>query len=576
MGNCSNCIPFSEPEDSLGNTLQISSDTIIGKYSQVTPVSSMCCYRTKSYSNQYLLDNFKLSKKQKKMLEKRITKNKVKYNQIKKSISSITRDKLNLIQKNDFPEYETISLSVSNKLFINEIENTPDKKYKIIKNIGQGSYGDVYLAYNIYTNEKVAIKKLYKTNDILTESEIINEIEILKKLNHPDIVKILEFYKTDQAYYLINEYCPGGELFHKVEQKLSETQISVIFKQILSGLSYLHSKNIVHRDLKLENILISDTEYVSITGEEYLDIKIIDFGNAKFFEKSITNNSIVGSSYYMAPEIFMKKSGKESDLWSAGVILYMLVVGSPPFRGESDKLIMSKVKKGVYDTNELRWKNASEEVKDLIEKLLIYDPRKRLTAKEALKHEWFKKMNSNALYSNITKNEIIKCIQNLLSYDINNKFKELVMAYIVHNMRKIKQIKIAIKLFKLVNINEDGKLKKEELKKILLNFVSEEYLINFDKIFNLLDSENNGYIEYDVFLRATLDRKNILNEENIKYSFDFFDKEKKGFFDENEMKNFFEKNKISDELCHIIFDEFDINKDGKIDFEEFKNTMLLY
>ena len=575
MGNCSNCIPISEPESSLINSLQISNSSILGKYTQVTPAPSICCYKSKINSNKNLIDNIKLSSKQKKLLEKRILRDKSKSKQIKNSISSSTRNKLNLGHKNNQSELSTISLTVSNKLFINEIEYTPDKKYKIIKNIGHGSYGDVYLAYNINTNEKVAIKKLYITDDILTESEIINEIEILKKLNHPDIVKILEFYKTDTAYYIINEYCSGGELFFKAEKQLSETQVSVIFKQILSGLAYLHSKNITHRDLKLENILVSDSEFFPSTREEYLDIKIIDFGNAKFFENSLKTNSIVGSSYYVAPEIFMKKTGKESDLWSAGVILYILIVGSPPFNGESDKLIISKVKKGVYNTSDIRWKNASKEVKDLIEKLLIFDPRKRLTAKEALEHEWFKKMKSNILYSNITKNEIVKCIQNLLSYDIDNKFKELVMAYIVHNMAKIKQIKIAIKLFKLVNFNEDGKLKKEELKKILLNFVSEEHLINFDKIFNLLDSQNNGYIEYGEFLRAALDRKSILNEQNLRLAFDFFDKEKKGFFNEEEMKIFFNKNKLDDKLFHIIFDEFDINKDGKIDFEEFKKVMLL-
>ena len=580
MGNCSNCIPFSEPENTLTNTLKIENDIILGKYCQITPVSSLCCYKSKSYSSRYLLDNIKLTNKQKKVLERQITKTKIKNNQLKNLKLGNIRVKLNLNQKNEEeqqqPEYETISISITNKLFINEIENTPDKKYKIIKDIGQGGFGDVFLAYNIYTNEKVAIKKLFKTDDMLTESEIINEIEILKRLNHPDIVKILEFYKTEQAYYLISEYCPGGELFESPEQRLSETQISVIFKQILSGLSYLHSKNIIHRDLKLENILISDKEFVEITGEEYFDIKIIDFGNAKFFEKNITTNSIVGSSYYIAPEIFMRKSGKESDLWSAGVILYMLIVGSPPFKGESEKLVMSRVKKGVYEKNEMRWKNASKEVKDLIEKLLIFEPRKRLTAKEALEHEWFKKVNSNALFSNISTKEIIKCIQNLLSYDVKNKFKELVMAYIVHNMPKIKQINTAIKLFKLANINEDGKLQKEELKKVLLNFVSEEYLINFEKIFNLLDSENNGYIEYGEFLRATLDRNNIINENNLKYAFDFFDKDKKGYFNEQEMKNFFEKNKIDDNLCHLLFDEFDVNEDGKIDFNEFKIAMMVF
>ena len=570
MGNCSQYLPFYEPEESINSTIKISTDSILGKYTQVAPVSSFCCYKPNVFNNQNLLDNIQLTNKQKKLFEKKITRNRNKMNNIIKKTSTNTRNLLNMGTNND--TLTLTLLSVSSRLFINEIDYSPEKKYKLISNIGQGSYGNVYLAYNIYTNEKVAIKKIYKTLDIITESEIINEIDILKKLNHPDIVKILEFYKTETAYYIISEYCSGGELFEKAETHLSENQIAVIFKQILSGLSYLHSNNIVHRDLKLENILISDKEYVPITGEEYLDIKIIDFGNAKHFEKNIKDKSIVGSTYYIAPETFMKKSGKESDLWSAGVILYMLVVGSPPFSGESDKKIFSSVRKGVYDKNYSRWKNASSEVKDLIEKLLVSDPKKRLSAKEALEHVWFNKYQSNALYYNISKNEILQCIQNLLSYDVENKFQELVLAYIIHNMPKINQTKIAIQLFKLANTNGDGKLQKNELKKVLLYFVSEEYLTNFDKIFELLDSENKGYIEYSEFLRASLDRKSIVTEENLKSAFNFFDKENRGYFDEEQMKNFFE-NKINEQLSHLIFEEIDLNNDGKIDFQVFKNIM---
>ena len=148
------------------------------------------------------------------------------------------------------------------------------------------------------------------------------------------------------------------------------------------------------------------------------------------------------------------------------------------------------------------------------------------------------------------------------------------MAYIVYNMPKINQTKIAIQIFKLVNINGDGKLQKNELRKVLLYFVSEEYLINFDKIFSLLDSENRGYIEYSEFLRATLDRKSIVTEENLKSAFDYFDKENKGYFDEEQMKIFCKENKINEQLCHLIFEEIDLNKNGKVDFQVFKNIMI--
>ena len=575
MGNCSNCKFCTDPEnDSINNSIKISTNSILGGQSLTTPINSICCCKTKHLNNPILLDNIKLNPKEKRKFERKILKNKTKIN---RNINSEFSPGYTQIfrQKTEKMDTSDISLSISNRIFINEIDKTPETKYKIIKNIGNGSYGSVFLAYNIYTKEKVAIKKIYKSSEmLLSDGLLINEIEILKSLNHPDIVKIIEFYGTEEAYYIVNEYCSGGELYDKAINYLSETQISVIFKQILSGLSYLHSKNIVHRDLKLENILISDKEYVENTGEEYYDIKIIDFGNARIFENTITNSSIVGSSYYIAPEVFIQKYNKECDLWSAGVILYMLIVGIPPFEGESDKKIISKIKTGIFDKNNNRWINASKEVKDLISKLLVYEPKKRLTANEALQHPWFKKTNSNILYYNIPKYEILHCIENILSYNIKSKFEELVLAYIVHNMPKQKETKIAIKLFKLVNTKGDGKLLKDELKKTLLNFVSEDYLKNYDNIFELLDRENHGYIEYDEFLRAALNKEKILTDDNLKYAFNFFDKENLGYIPRDNMKLFFKDTNIDDQLIKRIFDEIDYNKDGKIDFQEFKNMMV--
>ena len=413
----------------------------------------------------------------------------------KKRFENIVRNSNASREKQDMGNLrEESQISISNRLFINEIKETPDKKYKIKKLLGIGSFGRVFLAQNINTLEYIAMKEIPKTSeDLLTDSEIMDEIEILKNLDHPDIVRIMEFYNTDDCYYIINEYCPGGELFEQVNNIFSETQIAVMFRQIFSGLAYLHSNNVIHRDLKLENILIQEKEKSKETNEDLFILKIIDFGTAKIFDKNKKAKAIVGSSYYIAPEVLNKKYNRECDLWSAGVILYMFIVGHAPFEGKNDREIMEKVKKGNFSKNERRWINASDEVKDLINKLLIYEPEKRLTAIDALKHPWFKVSNSNILYNNISKEEVLKCIENLLKYNINSKFEELVLAYIVHNMPRPKEAKSAIKIFKLANKNEDGKLLRNELKETLLNFVSEEFLSNYDEIFSLLDGDNNGY-----------------------------------------------------------------------------------
>ena len=412
------------------------------------------------------------------------------------------------------------SISISNKLFIDETKDNPTKKYEILSKLGSGSFGSVYLARNKYTNEKVAMKQIKKSSaNLLSDGEITDEIEILKNLDHPDIVRIIESFNTKNSYILITEYCEGGELFDQVKNQLSETQIAVIFKQVLSGLAYLHSNNIVHRDLKLENILIHEIEKSKQTGEDLFNIKIIDFGTARIFDKSKNPQSIVGSSYYIAPEVLRQKYNKECDLWSVGVILYMFIVGHAPFDGCDDDEITTNIQRGVYRKNDRRWIKASKEVKDLIQKLLTYRPSQRLTAIQA-------------------------------------------------------EAKSAIKLFKLVNENKDGKLQKNELKNTLLNFVNESFLIenDFDEKFEIMDGNNKGYINYEEFLRACLNRKKILTDDILHYAFNYFDNDNSGFIKKNKMKKLF-GNKINFAF-QIIFDEIDLDKDGKINFEDFKNLLL--
>ena len=469
------------------------------------------------------------------------------------------------------------SISISNKLFIDEIKDSPSKKYEMLSKLGSGSFGNVYLARNRFTYEKVALKQIKKSSaNLLSDGEIKDEIEILKKLDHPDIVRIIESFNTKNSYILITEYCEGGELFDQVKNQLSETQIAVIFRQLLSGLAYLHSNNIVHRDLKLENILINEIEKSKTTGEDLFNIKIIDFGTARIFDKNRKPQSIVGSSYYIAPEVLRQKYNKECDLWSVGVILYMFIVGHAPFDGCDDEEITNNIQKGVYRKNDRRWIKASKEVKDLIQKLLTYKPSQRLTAIQALEHPWFKQTDSNILYDNVSKTDIINCIRHLLTYNINNKLEELFLTYIVHNIPREKEAKSAIKLFKLVNENGDGKLQKEELKKTLLKFVTEDFLEkhDYDGIFSMLDGDNKGYINYEEFLKGCLDRKKILDDDILSYSFNYFDPDGNGYISKNKIKDIF-GNKIDDITFKSIFDEIDLDKDGKISYKDFK-AILLY
>ena len=490
-----------------------------------------------------------------------------------RSISLVQKKKLG---SQIFKDELKIKVSINN--LVNEIQGLPTMKYKVTNKIGEGSYGAVYLAFNIYTKQKVAIKRIVKNEENkIDELELINEINILKKLSHPNILKIIEFYQSEHSYYIITDHCSNGELYDQIKYKYNENQLAVLFYQMFSGIAYLHDKNIVHRDLKLENILISEIEVDKKTNDRFFWIKIIDFGTAKIFEKNKKEKSVVGSSYYIAPEVLKKSYNEKCDTWSIGVILYMLIVGRAPFDGADDEEIIQNIRKGKYNSEHKKLVASSPEVQDLVKKLLQVDVKKRLSAMEALKHPWFKKFNGKSIYSNIDNEKIKMYLERLRHYEINSKFQQMVWLFIVHNVPDTSETKDILKIFRLFNENDDGKLSKNELYNGLIKYFNKNDIDNeIDDILLLLDGANLGYIEYEEFLGACMDKNKLLSEEHLTYAFNFFDKSSKGRITFDAIKGYFVNDKTDEVVFRNIFDEIDTNKDGEIDYSEFKNMMFGY
>ena len=471
---------------------------------------------------------------------------------------------------------EELKLKVTINTLIEETNGLPTMKYKVIQRLGDGAYGTVYLAENLMTKAKVAMKKIKKVKENeIDDMEIKNEINILKKLDHPNIVKILEFYSTEKAYYIITSYCPCGELYNQIKYQYNENQLAVLFYQVFSGLYYLHSKNIVHRDLKLENILITEIEKEKNTGKSLFWIKIIDFGTAKIFEKNKSEKAVVGSSYYIAPEVLQKKYNEKCDTWSAGVILYMLICGRAPFDGADDDEIIANIKKGTYNHFHKKLVASSPEVQDLVTKLLEVNVNKRLSAAEALQHPWFTKFNGKSLYMNLDKEKVKMYLDRLVSFEINSKFQQMVLAFIVHNVPDTDETKDILKIFRLFDSNDDGRLTKDELYNDLVKYENQQFIKEkIDDIFLILDGANNGYIEYEEFLRACMEKKNLLCDEHLVYAFNFFDKDNTGRISVDKIKANFIDSNVSEEVFRSIFNEIDANHDGEIDFGEFKDMMF--
>ena len=472
---------------------------------------------------------------------------------------------------------DELKLRVQLNTLIEENKCLPTKKYKVINKLGDGAYGTVYLATNLMTKQKVAMKKIDKVKDNeIDDMEIKNEIDILRKLDHPNIVKIIEFYSTSKAYYIITDYCSCGELYNQIKTQYNEYQLSVLFYQVFSGLYYLHSKNIVHRDLKLENILISEMEPDKKTNKKYFWIKIIDFGTAKIFEKNKNEKTVIGSSYYIAPEVLQKNYNEKCDTWSAGVILYMLIVGRAPFDGKNDDEIIDNIKKGKFNAKHKKLLNASSEVQDLVKNLLKVNVKKRFSASDALKHPWFKKFNAKAIYFNIDRDQIIIYLNRLRKFQINSKFQQMVLAFITHNIPDSKETKDILKIFRMFDTNDDGKLTLDELYNGLIQYFDQNVIKNeINDIFLLLDGGNRGYIEYEEFLRVCIDKTNLMTRENLKYAFKFLDKDNSKTLDAQKILSAFltKPNKEFEAVFNVTLKEVDKDGDGIIGFNEFCELM---
>ena len=345
--------------------------------------------------------------------------------------------------------------NLTNDVIVSQSKSDPGLDYKKVNFLGEGSFAAVYRVQNRITDSIRAMKVINKSASCSEEDdkEIFNEINILRTLDHPNILKIFEFYSNRESYSIVTELCSGGELFQEIVDKgpFNESYSAYVMFQVLSAINYCHNMKIVHRDLKPENILITERD-----KNGFPRIKICDFGTSKMFEKGAVQRKLVGSSYYIAPEVLKKKYDEKCDIWSCGVILYILLSGRPPFSGESDKEIMQQVAIGKYDLQSSPFNKCSRSCLDLIQKLLIMDPKKRITAQEALNHSWFKENKSKELFNQIKDEHTLKkLISNLKAYKKDSIIQETALAYLVHNFPQMKDVVNACKLFNQIDINGD-------------------------------------------------------------------------------------------------------------------------
>ncbi len=476
-------------------------------------------------------------------------------------------------------------LVVKKASFVVKQDKNPIDAYLLLHKLGSGTYGSVNLVKHRLTEVERAMKKIRKEKKLDKElqkkkdEEIMNEIEILKSIDHPNIVKIYEFFSTPDYYYLVTEFCKGGELFDQFEKyaPFDEFHAAFIMYQIFTAVHYCHLKRIVHRDLKPENILIEKQN-----NDGYFLIKVIDFGTAKLFKKDKMERTLIGSPYYIAPEVINRHYNEKCDLWSCGVIFYILLSNKLPFNGEDDKEVFENIQKGDYNINLPIFNKVSSEAKDLIKKLLVLDPDKRINLKNVLSHKFFEKKKIKEYICGVSKEKILHCLKNINDYRSEFVLQTTVLAFLVHNFTHHEAVKDVSKFFNIFDNGieqADGKLTREEVIKGLAKFMPKSEVIkNVDSIFTKIDTDGNGYIEYEEFVGACIDKNIFLQSNILKFAFNFFDKDSSGTIDLNELEEIFCAEKTnSDELRRSlkeVIKSIDVNGDGEIDFEEFTNMMV--
>ena len=454
------------------------------------------------------------------------------------------------------------SLKITSKTFIKKITQPLQQLYKIGKALGNGTFGEVRVVTHIETNIQRAVKIFRKSSfqSQKLQDQLYLEIDILKSLDHPNVIRFIEYFEDEKKIYLILEKCSGGELYSQILKinSFSEELSACLMKQILSAVNYLHERKIVHRDLKPENVLFEHKN-------DFSSIKIIDFGLALHTtEKRLKEK--VGSIFYVSPEVLSHNYTDKCDMWSCGVLAYVMLSGLPPFDGNSNSEIISKIKASEYNFLNPIWKIHSSESIDFIQKLLCPE-NFRMTAEQALRHPWI----TNIEVPSPCKEIFMPVLQSLRQFHCNNKLKEAVYAYIVSQCVTLEDTKQLKNVFLSIDKNGDGKISKEDLEVYYRKIMGMEFPEeDVKEIMKAVDSDESGFIDYSEFIKACLGYKMANDVRLLKMAFKKFDLKGNGKFSLVEIKSILQDGTIHDEeTWNSVFSQIETNLDGSIDYHRF-------
>ncbi|CAD6214060.1 unnamed protein product [Miscanthus lutarioriparius] len=416
-------------------------------------------------------------------------------------------------------------------------------KYHLGRELGRGEFGVTRLATDRATRERLACKSIPKRRlrTAVDVADVRREVAIMASLpDHPALVRLRAAYEDADAVHLVMELCDGGELFDRIvaRGRYTERAAAAAARTVAEVVRACHAHG-------------------SCTGTSSPRTSCERF------------TEIVGSPYYMAPEVLRRSYGPEVDIWSAGVILYILLCGVPPFWAETEQGVARAILRGNLDLQREPWPRISEGAKSLVRQMLQMDPKKRPTAQQVLEHPWLQ----NALKApNVPLGDVVRA--RLQQFSAMNKFKKKAMRVIAEHL-SVEEVEVIRDMFALMDTDKDGRVTVEELKAGLRKVGSKLAEPEMELLMEAADVNGNGYLDYGEFVAITIHLQRLSNDAHLRKAFLFFDKDSSGYIERAELAD-----ALADDAGHTdeaalnnILQEVDTNKDGRISFDEFVAMM---
>ncbi|CAM9390831.1 unnamed protein product, partial [Ectocarpus sp. 12 AP-2014] len=458
----------------------------------------------------------------------------------------------------EYRKQGTLSMNLVREEFNRDIQEVYDLRSGEL--LGKGGFGTVRVVTHKATQNKYALKTI-ELKDVETVEQyefLLNEIEIMKQLDHPNIARVQEVFHTPDHYYMVMDLYTGGDMYARYKFR-SEDETAKIVNKLINALRYCHDRNIAHRDIKLENIC-----FESMADDA--EVKLVDFGLSASFKDEQMRHDLVGSWSFMAPEVLQRAHHPQAcDLWSMGVITYCLLAGFPPFRSVNLKGLKEQILYSKVTFEEEPWKNVSSYAKDFIQKLLKKDPQKRLTAQQAQHHPWLTKARSTKKNAKLSP----KVVENLMHFKNLNLMKRVALGVVARTL-EASEMRNLEQEFHKADIARSGEISIEDFRSVLLRS-NQFQRREVDEIFEGLDIGSSGRLSYTDFTAAALNRQH-LDTRRLKYAFERLDHDNNGYLDYEDLMMTVGSD-LSTEDVRTAIKQFDTDNRGKVSFDDFCKGM---